>query len=145
MVAEKFQIHGVKIIAKCICESKYWICSILLMSQAKISPRFLSLPLQAGGKYPFPQHNLFCIFSQQNGRRIVKLKKWPKLNLQEYWSQVLINSNILGWRFFNWTYLIFTKRSSVQENYMEDKTVPDLLTISPTICQTFHPSPILNK
>ena len=35
MVAEKFQIHGVKITGKCICESKSWICSFLLMSLSK--------------------------------------------------------------------------------------------------------------
>ena len=59
-----------------------------LYPQAKISPKFLLLPLQAGGNFPFPPHNVFCIFSQQKGRRIIELKKSPKLNL---WPQVLIN------------------------------------------------------
>ena len=31
----KFQIHGVEITGKCICESKNWICSFLLMSPSK--------------------------------------------------------------------------------------------------------------
>ena len=50
-----------------------------LCPQAKIYPRFLSLPLDAGGNFPFPSHN---DFSQQKGRKIMKLKKLPKLNLQ---------------------------------------------------------------
>ena len=64
---------------------------------------------------PFPCTTFFVFFSQQKGRRIMELKKWPKLNLQQYWSQVLINSTFLGWRFFNWISLIFTKRYGVQE------------------------------
>ena len=60
-----------------------------LCPQAKMYPRFLSLPIQEGGNYPFPPHNSFCIFSQQKGRRIMELKKWPNQNLQGHWSQVL--------------------------------------------------------
>ena len=45
-----------------------------LYPQVKNSAKFLSLPLQAGGNFPFPPH-VFCIFFQQNGRRIVELKK----------------------------------------------------------------------
>ena len=38
--------------------------------------------------------NLF--FPQQKTERIMKLKKWPKLNLRGYWSQVLITSTIFA-------------------------------------------------
>ena len=40
---EKFQIYGVKITRKYICDSKNYSCSFLLVPQAKLSPRFLSL------------------------------------------------------------------------------------------------------
>ena len=43
MVVEKFQIYGVKITGKYICESKNWICSFLLMAPSKNLPTFLSL------------------------------------------------------------------------------------------------------
>ena len=63
----------------------------------------------------------------------MELEKLPKLNLQGYWSEVLINSTIFATitflvsvlvyhnldssmrRFFNLTSLIFPKRYSVQE------------------------------
>ena len=35
MVAKKFKIYGVKITRKCICESKNWICSFLLIPKQK--------------------------------------------------------------------------------------------------------------
>ena len=35
IVAERFQTHGVKITGKCICESKSWISSFLLISLSK--------------------------------------------------------------------------------------------------------------
>ena len=77
MVAEKFQIHGVKITGKCICELKNRICSIYLCPQAKISPSFLSLPLQAGGNYSFPPHNFFFSAEREEdygAKKITKIK-----------------------------------------------------------------------
>ena len=77
----------------------------------------------------------------------MELKKWPKLNLPRYWSQVLIKSTIftaftflvtvllhhnLDSSFFNLTSLTFTKRYSV---LMKNKTLAYFLTISTTICQ----------
>ena len=44
MFVEMFQIYDVKITGKYIYESKNWICSFLVEPQAKLSPRFLSLP-----------------------------------------------------------------------------------------------------
>ena len=60
IVAEKFKIHGVKITGKCICESKKMNLFIFTCVP--------KLPLQAGDSFPFPPHNVFCIFSQQKGR-----------------------------------------------------------------------------
>ena len=54
-----FQIHGVKITGKYICESNNWICSNLLMPSSKTPPRFLSSLLQAEGNYPFPPNKFF--------------------------------------------------------------------------------------
>ena len=46
-------------------------------SQAKFFPRFLALPLLAGGNYPVPPNNDFwkSIFSQQKEGRILRPKK----------------------------------------------------------------------
>ena len=75
MVAEKFQILGVKITRKYICELKSWICLLLLMPPKKIT--------QVSGNYPFPSmFFLKSIFPQQKRGRIIKLKKWPKLNFE---------------------------------------------------------------
>ena len=82
MVAEKFQIHGVKITGKCMCESKSWICSFLLMSLSKNFPQVLIVTSCLGrSKLTISPNNVFCIFPQQRGRRIKELKKWQKLNL----------------------------------------------------------------
>ena len=58
---------------------KNWIFSFLLISPSKTLP-------QAEGNYPFPRkafsENLF--FPHQGGGRIMKRKKWPKLNLRGY-------------------------------------------------------------
>ena len=94
MVAEKFQIHGVKITEKCICESKSSIYSFLLLSLSKSLPQVLIITTQVRRKLTISL--VFCIFPQQKGRRIMELKKWPKLNLQGYWYQVLINSAIFA-------------------------------------------------
>ena len=48
MVAEKFQIVGVKITGK-----------FLLMSHRKTLPQILIITLQAGGDYPFPPGSVF--------------------------------------------------------------------------------------
>ena len=59
MSVEKFQIHGLKITGKYICESKIASVHFCLWPQAKISPRLLSLPLQSEGNYPFSQNSVF--------------------------------------------------------------------------------------
>ena len=57
MVAKTFQIHGVKITGKYICESKTEFVYSWL--QAKLSPRLLLSPVQAKGNYPFPPTEVF--------------------------------------------------------------------------------------
>ena len=71
MVADKFQIYGVKITGKYICESKSWICSFLLMPLSKTLPQFFIIIPQAEGNYPFLPNNVFwrSIFPQQKGDR----------------------------------------------------------------------------
>ena len=57
-----------------------------------------------GRRNTFPLNTAFwkSIFPQQKGG-IMELKKWPKLNLRRYWSQVLINFTI----FVTITFLVF--------------------------------------
>ena len=86
----KFMV--LRLLENAFVSQKIQFVHFYLCPEAKISPRFLSLQLQAGGNFSFPPH-VFCIFSQQKGR-IMDLKKWPKLNLQGYCSQVLINFTI---------------------------------------------------
>ena len=62
-------------------------------TQAKLSSRFLSSQIHAELTYLFPPNHDFW-------KSI--LTKWPKLNLQGYWSQVLINSTI----FATFTFLV---------------------------------------
>ena len=78
MVAENFQVLGLRLLENTVESVYFYSCS-----QAKLFPRFLSLP-QARRNYPFPQNNvsLKSIFSQQKGKRIMKLKKCGKLNFE---------------------------------------------------------------
>ena len=63
-------------------------------SQTKVFPQVFIISTLGRRNYAFRRNNVFqkSIFPQQKGRRTMKLKKWPKLNLQGCWSQVLINS-----------------------------------------------------
>ena len=98
MIVEKFWIYGVQVTRKYICKSKNWICSFLLIFI--VSPHaFLSCSPQVDGNYLFLLNSVFSksIFPQQKGREnILERKKWQKLNLRGYCSQVLINSNIFA-------------------------------------------------
>ena len=59
MIDEKFQIHGVKITGKYICESKNWIWSFLLMHSSKTflqifiitNPRRSNLPVSSKQRF----------------------------------------------------------------------------------------------
>ena len=75
----------------------YYLCP-----QAKLSPRFLSLPLRKKENTQFPQAALFenLFFPSKKGEEgeetMRELKKWLKLTLSEYWSEVLINPSIFS-------------------------------------------------
>ena len=60
----------------------------MVLRLSKISPRFLSLPLQAGGNYPFPPHNVFCIFFLAEKEEDYGAEKMTKIKL----ARVLVTS-----------------------------------------------------
>ena len=97
MITETFQIHGGRITGKYNCETKNWICSFLLMPPYST---FLQVFYYHYSRHKeitfFPETTVFeNPFSPVERGRIVELKKWPKLNLWGYWSQVLISSTFL--------------------------------------------------
>ena len=59
-----------------------------LYPQAKISPKFLLLPLQAGGNFPFPPRNVFCIFFSVEREEDCGVEKMTKIKL----ARVLVTS-----------------------------------------------------
>ena len=60
MIAEKNQIHGVKITGKCTCKSKNWICSFLLKSPSKRLPQILIITTPGRRKLPIaPDQHFF--------------------------------------------------------------------------------------
>ena len=67
---KSFKFMMLRLLGKAFVSQKIESVHFYLCPQTKIYPRFLSLPLQAGGNYPFPPHNVFCILSQQKGRRL---------------------------------------------------------------------------
>ena len=86
IVAEKFQIYGVKITGKYISESKKLNLFLFAHVSKENSP-------QAKGNFPFHPNSIFwkSIFLPAERGRIMEMK----LNLWGYWSQILINSNNL--------------------------------------------------
>ena len=80
-VAKKFQMYGVKITERCICESKNWICSFLLIPPSKTLSH-------AEGNYPFHPHKIFGdFFSRRNGGGL-----WSWKNDQIKLARVLVTS-----------------------------------------------------
>ena len=59
MIAEKFQIHGVKITGKNICKQKNQSAHFYSCPQAKPSSKILLSPIQAERNYPFPPNKVF--------------------------------------------------------------------------------------
>ena len=106
-VAESFKFIGLRLLENAFVSQKIESFYFYSCLQVKLSPRFLSLPLQAGGNYPFPLNSVLYIFPQQKGWKIMELKKWPKLILQGYRSQVLINSTIFAIFTFLMTVLLY--------------------------------------
>ena len=91
---------------------KFMVLRLLVnrfVSRENESIHFYSCPKQnsppgfyhyhSGEKEPthFPQRTVFeNLFSPAERGSIMELKRWPKLNLRGYWSQVLINSIIFA-------------------------------------------------
>ena len=100
----KVQIHHVKINEKFVSQKVEFV-HLYPCSKAKISFRFLSLPLQAEVNRSLPSKQRFSkiFFSPAEKREGYGAENIPKLNLRGYWSQVLINSTI----FANFTLLVF--------------------------------------
>ena len=84
MVVENFQILGVKITRKYICELKSWIYLFLLVPPIKTLLQILITTLDKRKLPIFPKQCFFFKFNfpQQKGGRIIKLKKRPKLNFE---------------------------------------------------------------
>ena len=138
IVAKKFQIHGVKITGKYICESKNWICSFLLMPSSKIIPQVLIIttPDRRKSNISPEQHLLKILLFPSRKEEDYGAEKITKIKL----ARILVTSfdkfhhfcnlDIFGfcfvvpqfkfkhvemWKFFHLTPLIFTKKYSVQE------------------------------
>ena len=72
-----------------ICESKNWICSILLMPPSKTPPQVFIIIPQADRNCPFFSNNIFWRYfflSRKKGETIMELKKLPTL------TRVLVTS-----------------------------------------------------
>ena len=87
MIAEKFQIYSVKITGKKLN------LFIFKSPQAKLSPWLSLAPRQKKITHLSQQRFLKTTFPQQK-EGIMELEKLPKLNLQGYLPQVLMNSTI---------------------------------------------------
>ena len=82
MVAEKFQIYSVKTTANTFVSQKIKSVRILLMPQAKVSPRFLSLsPRQTGiAHYSLTAYSEDIFPEQKEGGEDYTVEKTAKIN-----------------------------------------------------------------
>ena len=89
MAAEKFQILGVKITGKYICELKSWICLVLLMSPSKTLPQILIITYHSrqGEITHFPQCFFKIYFSPSERGKDYEPEKMSKIKLRKCWSQ----------------------------------------------------------
>ena len=96
LISLKFM--GLRLLENIFMTQKTESANFYSFSQAKTTHRFLSSNPRKKEIINFPWIVIFLksIFPQQKGGRIIELKKWLKLNLRGYWSQVLINSSILA-------------------------------------------------
>ena len=88
MVAEKFQIHDVKITGKCICESKSWTCSFLIMSLSKNRPQVLIITTSGRRKVTISLKQRFLYFSSAEREEDYGAEKMAKITL----ARVLVAS-----------------------------------------------------
>ena len=126
MVAEKFQICGIKITEKINLWVKKLKIFIFTHAPSKTLPQVLKLPI------PQTAFSDDLFFPAEMGGGILELKKWPAMVLLTGFDKFyhLRNLYIFGfcfvvpqfrfnhaemWRFFNLINKIFTKTYSVQE------------------------------
>ena len=81
MVAETFQIYGVKITGKEICESKNWICSFLFMPPSNILLQVLITTTPGRRKLPTSREQRFLkiYFSPAERGKDYGVKKMTKI------------------------------------------------------------------
>lgn len=92
--------------------------SELIMPQAKLSSRFLWPPPRQSENIHFLHaallENTFSQWKREKGNKILtELKKWSKLNLLRYWSQVLINPII----FARSTFMVFLNSTTFRYRF----------------------------
>ena len=102
---KSFKFIVLRLLANTFVSQKIESVHFYLCTQAKISPRFLSLPPRQKeiihSAWTAFSEDLF--FSQQKGEgEIMEMKKLLKLNPRGYWSQILINCTI----FATFTFLV---------------------------------------
>ena len=92
MVPEKFQIHGVKITGKYICESKIESVHFFLMPSSKILPQVFIITTPDRMKLLiFPEQRFLKIYfspAERGGEDFMELKKMIKIKL----ASVLVTS-----------------------------------------------------
>ena len=92
MLPEKFQIHGVKITGKYICESKIESVPFFLMSSSKILPQVFIITTPDRMKLLiFPEQRFLKIYfspAERGGEDFMELKKMIKIKL----ARVLVTS-----------------------------------------------------
>ena len=97
---KSFKFMMLRLLANIFMSQKIESVHFYSCPQAKLSPRFLSLPL----KQNEITHSSWTVFSEDlffpqqkvGEERIMERKKLPKLNLRGYCSQTLINSTIFA-------------------------------------------------
>lgn len=96
MVGENYMVF--RLLKNTFVSQKNLICSFILIPPSKTFPQVLITTPQVEENYPFPSNNALSksIFPAESGRTIMKLIKWPKLNLRGYWSLILKNSTIFA-------------------------------------------------
>ena len=62
-----FKFMVLRLLENAFVSQKIESVHFYLCPQAKISPRFLSLPIQAGGNYPFPPYVFVFFLSRKRG------------------------------------------------------------------------------
>lgn len=92
---EKYEIHGVNITGRYICQPKNWICLFLLMPKSKTLPQVLIISLGTSKLLIFSKQRFLKIyFPPAEREEDYRAEKRPKLNLRGNWSQSSINSSI---------------------------------------------------